>query len=54
MSLCGQVAGEKKVFKHGDSMLDIMENGNYKSVPMFGGANRDEGISRVGGTYYEY
>ena len=48
MSPCGQNAGERKVFDHGDNMLNLMASGNYNPVPMFAGANKDEGLLQIG------
>lgn len=41
---CGQTKGARKVIEHGQKPLEILQSGNYQAVPMFYGANLDEGL----------
>ena len=41
---CGQTKGAKKFILHGDSPTKIFEEGRYRDMPTFYGANLDEGL----------
>lgn len=49
---CGQTKGARKVLEHGQKPYDILYNGDYNPVPMFFGANFDEGLLPFGSKYY--
>ena len=49
---CGQTKGLRKVLEHGQQPYDILYNGDYKPVPMFFGANYDEGLLPFGSKNY--
>ena len=41
---CGQTKGARKVFAKGEDPKYILEHGLYNHIPMFFGANKDEGL----------